>query len=179
MRISICEVLSSIHFCQTSSVFSDPLDLLDHPLLLDIFSLGAPQLRTGLGFLFFFKVSFEKHPTVQAFTLHRWAATKLPNLVSFPELTVDPSILKQVTRNEMSRSFIQTLTGASSLRNLRRDDHIQQPLPPPRWRILLLHRTESDHRLQRFAHIFHSRPEDESCSCVLLCRHPRWLLSWG
>ena len=45
---------------------------------------------------------------VQAFTLHRWAATKLPNLVSFPELTVDPSILKQVTRNEMSRSFIQT-----------------------------------------------------------------------
>ena len=116
---------------------------------------------------------------VQAFTLHRWAATKLPNLVSFPELTVDPSILKQVTRNEMSRSFIQTLTGASSLRNLRRDDHIQQPLPPPRWRILLLHRTESDHRLQRFAHIFHSRPENESCSCVLLCRHPRWLLSWG
>ena len=63
MRISICEVLSSIHFCQTSSVFSDPLDLLDHPLLLDIFSLGAPQLRTGLGFLFFFKVSFEKHPS--------------------------------------------------------------------------------------------------------------------
>ena len=55
MRISICEVLSSIHFCQTSSVFSDPLDLLDHPLLLDIFSLGAPQLRTGLGFLFFSK----------------------------------------------------------------------------------------------------------------------------
>ena len=62
--ISRCEVLSSIHFCQTSSVFSDPLDLLDHPLLLDIFSLGAPQLRTGLGFLFFFKVSFEKHPSV-------------------------------------------------------------------------------------------------------------------
>ena len=62
--ISRCEVLSSIHFCQTSSVFSDPLDLLDHPLLLDIFSLGAPQLRTGLVFLFFFKVSFEKHPNV-------------------------------------------------------------------------------------------------------------------
>ena len=37
--------------------------MLDHPLLLDIFSLGTPQLRTGLGFLFFFKVSFEKHPT--------------------------------------------------------------------------------------------------------------------
>ena len=64
--ISRCEVLSSIHFCQTSSVFSDPLDLLDHPLLLDIFSLGAPQLRTGLGFLFFFKVSFEKHPSTGA-----------------------------------------------------------------------------------------------------------------
>ena len=67
--ISRCEVLSSIHFCQTSSVFSDPLDMLDHPLLLDIFSLGAPQLRTGLGFLFFFKVSFEKHPTAQPFWL--------------------------------------------------------------------------------------------------------------
>ena len=37
----------------------------DHPLLLDIFSLGSPQLRTGLGFLFSFKVSFEKHPNVQ------------------------------------------------------------------------------------------------------------------
>ena len=48
---------------QTSSAFGDPLDLLDHPLLLDIFSLGPPQLRTGLGFLFFFKVSFEKHPS--------------------------------------------------------------------------------------------------------------------
>ena len=30
----------------------------------DIFFLGAPQLRTGLGFLFFFKVSFMKHPNV-------------------------------------------------------------------------------------------------------------------
>ena len=48
-------------FFQTSSAFGDPLDLLDHPLLLDIFSLGPPQLRTGLGFLFSFKVSFEKH----------------------------------------------------------------------------------------------------------------------
>ena len=50
-------------FFQTSSAFGDPLDLSDHPLLLDIFSLGPPQLRTGLGFLFFFKVSFEKHPS--------------------------------------------------------------------------------------------------------------------
>ena len=40
--------------------------MLDHPLLLDIFSLGPTQLRTGLGFLFSFKVSFEKHPSVQA-----------------------------------------------------------------------------------------------------------------
>ena len=50
-------------FFQTSSAFGDLLDLSDHPLLLDIFSLGPPQLRTGLGFLFFFKVSFEKHPS--------------------------------------------------------------------------------------------------------------------
>ena len=51
-----------VNFFQTSSAFGDPLDLSDHPLLLDIFSLGPPQLRTGLGFLFSFKVSFEKHP---------------------------------------------------------------------------------------------------------------------
>ena len=51
------------NFFQTSSAFGDPLDLLDHPLLLDIFSLGPPQLRTGLGFLFSFKVSLEKHPS--------------------------------------------------------------------------------------------------------------------
>ena len=44
-----------MNFCQTSSVFSDPLDLLDHPLLLDIFFLGAPQLRAGVGFYFFTK----------------------------------------------------------------------------------------------------------------------------
>ena len=44
-----------MNFCQTSSVFSDPLDLLDHPLLLDIFFRGAPQLRAGVGFYFFTK----------------------------------------------------------------------------------------------------------------------------
>ena len=44
--------------------YGDPLDLSDHPLLLDIFSQGPPQLSTGLGFLFFYKVSFEKHPNV-------------------------------------------------------------------------------------------------------------------
>ena len=54
-----------VNFFQTSSAFGDLLDLSDHPLLLDIFSLGPPQLRTGLGFLFSFKVSFEKHPSVQ------------------------------------------------------------------------------------------------------------------
>ena len=49
---------------QTLSAFSNPLDLFDKSLLLDMLFLGAPQLRTGLGFLFFFKVSFMKHPTV-------------------------------------------------------------------------------------------------------------------
>ena len=52
-----------VNFFQTSSAFGDPLDLSDHPLLLDIFSLGPPQLHTGLGFLFYIKVSFEKHPS--------------------------------------------------------------------------------------------------------------------
>ena len=49
-------------FFRTSSALGDPLDLSDHPLLLDIFSLGPTLLRTGLGFSFFFKVSFQKHP---------------------------------------------------------------------------------------------------------------------
>ena len=65
-QLLLCKIppiLQLMNFCQTSSVFSDPLDLLDHPLLLDIFFLGAPQLRAGVGFLFFYKVSFEKHPT--------------------------------------------------------------------------------------------------------------------
>ena len=48
-------------FFQTSSAFGDPLDLSDHPLLLDIFSLGPPQQRTGL-------VSFQKHPDVHGRT---------------------------------------------------------------------------------------------------------------
>ena len=67
-------ILQLMNFCQTSSVFSDPLDLLDHPLLLDIFFLGAPQLRAGVGFLFFYKVSFEKHPNVQTKSpqVHCW-----------------------------------------------------------------------------------------------------------
>ena len=47
--------LPMMSFCQTSSVFSDPLDLLDHPLLLDIFFRGAPQLRAGVEFYFFTK----------------------------------------------------------------------------------------------------------------------------
>ena len=55
-----------VNFFQTSSAFGDPLHFSDHPLLLDIFSLGSLQLRTGLGFLFSFKVSFEKHPSGHA-----------------------------------------------------------------------------------------------------------------
>ena len=57
-------------FFQTSSAFGDLLALSDSLLLLDIFSLGPPQLRTGLGFLFFFKVSFEKHPNLHRLSQH-------------------------------------------------------------------------------------------------------------
>ena len=57
------------NFFQTSSAFGDLLDLSDRPLLPYIFSLYPPQLRTGLGFLFFFKVSFEKHPNVGALSV--------------------------------------------------------------------------------------------------------------
>ena len=49
------------HFCQTLSVNGDPLDLFVDSLLLDMFSLGIPLLRGGVGFLIFHKVSFEKH----------------------------------------------------------------------------------------------------------------------
>ena len=50
-------------FCQTLSVNGDPLDLFDQPLLLDIIFLGTQKLCGGLYILFFFKVSFEKHPS--------------------------------------------------------------------------------------------------------------------
>ena len=49
------------HFCQTLSVNGDPLDLFVDSLLLDMFSLGIPLLRGGVGFLIFHKVSLEKH----------------------------------------------------------------------------------------------------------------------
>ena len=39
-------------FFQTSSAFGDPLDLSDHLLLLDLYSHGPPQRRTGF-FIFF------------------------------------------------------------------------------------------------------------------------------
>ena len=37
--------------------------MFDQPLLLDMIFLGTPQLCGGVYILFFFKVSFEKHPT--------------------------------------------------------------------------------------------------------------------
>ena len=40
-----------------------PLDLFDHSLLLDMIILGTHQLCGGVNILFFFKVSFEKHPS--------------------------------------------------------------------------------------------------------------------
>ena len=82
-QLLLCKIppiLQLMNFCQTSSVFSDPLDLLDHPLLLDIFFLGAPQLRAGVGFLFFYKVSFEKHPNGSA----------SPKTSTWPSLAVLP-----------------------------------------------------------------------------------------
>ena len=49
---------------QTLSANANPLDLFDQPLLLDMIFLGTPQLCGGVDILFFFKVSFEKHPTM-------------------------------------------------------------------------------------------------------------------
>ena len=40
--------------------------MFDQPLLLDMNFLGTPQLCGGVYILFFFKVSFEKHPSVHA-----------------------------------------------------------------------------------------------------------------
>ena len=53
-----------LFFHQTLSVNANPLDLFDQPLLLDMIFLGTPQLRGGVNIFIFFKVSFEKHPTV-------------------------------------------------------------------------------------------------------------------
>ena len=53
-------------FCQTLSVNANPLDLFDQSLLLDMIHLGTPQLRGGVNIFFFYKVSFEKHPRLNA-----------------------------------------------------------------------------------------------------------------
>ena len=50
------------------------LFLLDAAVHLpDIFSLGSPQLRTGLGILFSFKVSFEKHYNLDICFVSTWS----------------------------------------------------------------------------------------------------------
>ena len=48
---------------QTLSVDANPLDLFDQSLLLDMIILGTHQLCGGVNIFFFYKVSFEKHPT--------------------------------------------------------------------------------------------------------------------
>ena len=53
---------ANVNFFQTSSAFSNPLDLFDQSLLLDMLFLGAPKLRTGLGFLFFSQSVFYETP---------------------------------------------------------------------------------------------------------------------
>ena len=104
--------------------------------------------------------------------------------------TSEPSQFSRTTRRplhtEAGISNIQNINtlviqslGASPIRHLRRDDHIQQPVSPTRRRFLLLHWAEFDHSVQRLAHIFYPRTEDKSCSCGMLCCHPCWLLSWG
>merc|ERR1712080_678519 len=78
-----------------------------------------------------------------------------------------------------SRRSLHTEAGASPLRDLRRDDHIQQLVSSARGRLFLLHRTEPNHCVQRPPHIFHSWTEDQSCCCGMLCCYPCWLLSWS
>ena len=51
--------------------------MFDQPLLLDMIFLGTPQLRGGVNILFFFKVSFEKHPNVQFHTMGHNSITDL------------------------------------------------------------------------------------------------------
>ena len=57
---------------QTLSANANPLDLFDQPLLLDMIFLGTPQLCGGVDILFFFKVSFEKHPNIHIFKLKQF-----------------------------------------------------------------------------------------------------------
>ena len=53
---------------QSLSVDANPLDLFDQSLLLDMIILGTHQLRGGVNIFFFYKVSFEKHPSVGSYT---------------------------------------------------------------------------------------------------------------
>ena len=62
-HLPIKDLDSNIQFCQTLSVNADPLDLFDQSLLLDMIFLSTPQLRGGVNIFFFYKVSFEKHPS--------------------------------------------------------------------------------------------------------------------
>ena len=57
-------------YCQTLSHFANPLDLCDQHFLLDMNFLGTPQLRAGVNVLFFFKVSFLKHPIMHTPSCH-------------------------------------------------------------------------------------------------------------
>ena len=66
--------------------------LFDQSLLLDMLFLGAPQLRTGLGFLLFFKVSFMKHPSQHA-TLE--SDLDLPNLFAYQKIHLTRGELEQ------------------------------------------------------------------------------------
>ena len=93
-------------FFQTSSAFGDLLDLSDHPLLLDIFSQGPPQLRTGLGFLFSFKVSFEKHPSVDGLSCVKCDA-RFCRKVYLPSFQPVKLVISQCLNVNLGAGFIK------------------------------------------------------------------------
>ena len=79
-------------FCQTLSHFANPLDLCNQHFLLDMNFLGTPQLRAGVNVLFFFKVSFLKHPTVH--TLQKYiiyGVYSSPKIVDIYRLYIRPT----------------------------------------------------------------------------------------
>ena len=90
-------------FFPNLSTFSDPLDLTDHPLLLDMFSQGPPSSVLDWVYLFFFKASFEKPSSARTqgfkalFLLKNYSLTE--NTIRWPN-----SVLRDTARTDDDRA---------------------------------------------------------------------------
>ena len=81
---------------QTLIVDANPQDLFDQSLLLDMLVLGTHQLCGGVNIFFFYKVSFEKHPSVHSF-------------VTFPNSAINPDIARKKRGSVSCQAFVVDL----------------------------------------------------------------------